>query len=75
MSAVQQHPDRGITGPPVDRFTELASTDPYCRSPGNNETLLIMLGAEHVLGGISGYDAAETTDENPERVAALRALV
>ncbi|MEP6980706.1 MAG: hypothetical protein ABJA16_08100 [Nakamurella sp.] len=75
MSAVQQHPDRGITGPAVDRFTELTSTDSYCRSPGNNETLLIMLGAEHVRGGISGYDAAETTDENPERVAALRALV
>lgn len=25
-------------------------------------------------GGILMYDAAETTDENPERVAALRAL-
>jgi hypothetical protein len=24
--------------------------------------------------GVSGYDAAETSDENPERVAALRAL-
>lgn len=27
------------------------------------------------LGGISSWDSAETTDENPERVAALRALV
>jgi len=31
--------------------------------------------AEHIFGGVSGYDAAETSDENPERVAALRALV
>lgn len=28
-----------------------------------------------MFGGISGYDASECTDENPERVAALRALV
>jgi hypothetical protein len=28
-----------------------------------------------MFGGISGYDAVETTDENPERVATLRALV
>ncbi len=34
----------------------------------------MLFGAEHMLGGISGYDAAETTDENPERVAALRRL-
>ncbi len=34
-----------------------------------------MFGATHALGGISAYDAKETTDENPERVAALRALV
>lgn len=29
---------------------------------------------EHGLGGGSGYDVAETTDENPERVAALARL-
>ncbi|WP_033341583.1 alpha/beta hydrolase family protein [Catenuloplanes japonicus] len=34
-----------------------------------------VLGAEHGLGGVSMYDAAETTDENPERVATLRALI
>ncbi|MEP7330478.1 MAG: chlorophyllase [Terracoccus sp.] len=50
-------------------------TDPYYRSPGTNKTLLTMLGAEHMLGGVSGYDADETTDENPERVATLCALV
>jgi hypothetical protein len=39
------------------------------------KTLLMMHGAEHILGGISGYDAAETSDENPARVAVLRAMV
>lgn len=39
-------------------------------SPGPT-SLLTFLGAEHLLGGVTGYDAAETT----ERVAALRALV
>lgn len=37
--------------------------------------LVTFFGAEHMFGGISGYDAAETSDENPERVATLRALV
>ncbi|GMK39744.1 hypothetical protein PCCS19_27990 [Paenibacillus sp. CCS19] len=48
--------------------------DAYYQSPGP-KCLLTLLGAEHGLGGVSSYDAAETTDENPERVAALRALV
>jgi hypothetical protein len=33
-----------------------------------------LFGAEHGLGGIAGYDAAETTDDNPERVAAVGRL-
>lgn len=49
-------------------------SDAYFHSPGP-KCLLTLLGAEHGLGGVSSYDAAETTDENPERVAALRALV
>ncbi|NSL42877.1 chlorophyllase [Streptomyces sp. 8P21H-1] len=49
--------------------------DAYTHSPGGNKTLLMMAGAGHLFGGISGYDAAETTDENPARVAALRALI
>ena len=48
-------------------------TDPYSLSP-SPKSLLTVFGAEHILGGISGYDASETTDEDPERVAALRAL-
>lgn len=48
-------------------------TDPYFLSPGP-KTLLTLFGAEHGLGGISGYDVAETTDENPRRVAAVQRL-
>ncbi|MEV5238434.1 chlorophyllase [Streptomyces cinnamoneus] len=48
-------------------------TDPYVLSPGP-KSLLTLFDAEHGLGGISGYDVAETTDENPERVAAVARL-
>ncbi|MFH8484779.1 alpha/beta hydrolase family protein [Streptomyces longisporoflavus] len=57
-------------------FTEMGPewhADPYHLAPGS-KTLLTLFGAEHGLGGISGYDAAETTDENPGRVAALGEL-
>ncbi|CAA9540186.1 MAG: Uncharacterized protein SCO0503 [uncultured Thermomicrobiales bacterium] len=47
--------------------------DPYVLSPGP-KSLLTLFGAEHGLGGVSGYDVAETTDENPERVAAVQRL-
>ncbi|WP_331744747.1 chlorophyllase [Kitasatospora sp. NBC_01300] len=48
-------------------------TDPYALSPGP-KSLLTLFDAEHGLGGISGYDVAETTDENPARVALLQRL-
>ncbi|MCT2594102.1 alpha/beta fold hydrolase [Streptomyces sp. N2-109] len=48
-------------------------TDPYHLSPGP-KSLLTLFGAEHGLGGISGYDVAETTDESPERVSAVQRL-
>ncbi len=48
-------------------------TDPYFLSPGP-KCLLTLFGAEHGLGGVSGYDVAETTDENPERVAVVQRL-
>ena len=48
-------------------------TDPYFLSPGP-KSLLTVFGAEHGLGGVAGYDAAETTDEDPERVAAIARL-
>jgi hypothetical protein len=46
-------------------------TDPYVLSPGAT-SLLTLFGAEHSLGGIAGYEVAETTDENPERVALIQ---
>ena len=48
-------------------------TDPYSLSPGP-KSLLTLFGAEHSLGGISGYAVTETTDENPERVALIQRL-
>jgi dienelactone hydrolase len=48
-------------------------TDPYFLSPGD-KSLLTLFGAEHSLGGISGYEAKETTDENPGRVAVIQRL-
>jgi predicted dienelactone hydrolase len=48
-------------------------TDPYFLAPGP-KSLLTLFDAEHGLGGISGYDVAETTDESPERVAAVQRL-
>jgi predicted dienelactone hydrolase len=47
--------------------------DPYHLAP-HPKSLLTLFGAEHGLGGISGYDVAETTDESPERVAAVQQL-
>jgi predicted dienelactone hydrolase len=46
-------------------------TDPYFLSPGS-KSLLTLFGAEHSLGGISGYEVKETTDENPRRVALIQ---
>ncbi|MFD2024455.1 alpha/beta hydrolase family protein [Promicromonospora aerolata] len=48
-------------------------TDAYAHSPGATD-LLTLFGAEHSLGGIPSWEAAETTDENPERVAVLQRL-
>ncbi|MGW7101686.1 alpha/beta hydrolase family protein [Streptomyces sp. NPDC054838] len=48
-------------------------TDPYALAPAP-KSLLTLFDAEHGLGGISGYDVAETTDENPARVAAVGQL-
>jgi len=48
-------------------------TDAYTHSPGATD-LLTLYGAEHALGGIVGYEVAETTDENPERVAVIQRM-
>lgn len=47
--------------------------DPYALSPGS-KALLTLFGGEHMLGGISGYDVTETTDENPQRVALIQKM-
>jgi dienelactone hydrolase len=47
--------------------------DAYYLSPGP-KSLLTIFGGEHSLGGVAGWDLAETTDENPQRVAVVRAL-
>ncbi|MFR0357546.1 alpha/beta hydrolase family protein [Streptomyces sediminimaris] len=57
-------------------FTDMGPdwhADPYHLAPGP-KALLTLFDAGHGLGGISGYDVAETTDENPERVAAVARL-
>ena len=36
------------------------------------KALFTAFGGEHLLGGISGYEAKETTDERPQRVAAIQ---
>ena len=48
-------------------------TDVYALSPGA-DSLLILTGAEHSLGGIAGDTVPETTDEHPDRVALLQQL-
>lgn len=47
------------------------TADPYHLSPGA-EALLTLVGGEHSLGGIPGWEVAETTDESPARVALVQ---
>jgi hypothetical protein len=47
--------------------------DPYKLSPGQKD-LLILKGGKHGLGGISGWDTAETLDESPERLAVVQRM-
>ncbi|MEV4000463.1 alpha/beta hydrolase family protein [Streptomyces halstedii] len=47
------------------------TADPYTLSRGN-KSLLTVRGGEHSHGGISDYRSAETTDENPDRVALVQ---
>ena len=60
--------------PGSDRTSVPAAASRRRSSPGP-KSLLTLFGAEHSgLGGVAGYDAAETTDEDPERVAAVARL-
>lgn len=49
------------------------STDAYYQGPGAR-CLATLFGGEHLLGGISNFEAKETTDENPDRVAAVQQI-
>lgn len=48
--------------------------DPFHLSPGADH-LLAITGGKHGLGGIAGYDAKETDDEDPDRLEATRRMV
>jgi predicted dienelactone hydrolase len=47
--------------------------DPYRLGPGA-DSLLTLVGAKHGLGGIAGYDAKETDDEDPDRLAVTQRM-
>ena len=47
--------------------------DAYHLGPGA-DCLLTLFGGRHGLGGIAGYEAAETTDEDPDRLAIVQRL-
>jgi dienelactone hydrolase len=47
--------------------------DAYDLSP-SPKALFTAFGGEHALGGITGYEVRETTDERPQRVAAIQRL-
>ncbi|KAI1097622.1 alpha/beta-hydrolase [Jackrogersella minutella] len=47
--------------------------DGYYLAPGSKD-LLWLKGAKHGLGGISGWDTAETQDESPQRLATVQRL-
>jgi len=49
-------------------------TDPYTNGPGA-QAMLTLFGGRHGLGGIAGYDAKETDDEDPERLATTQRMV
>lgn len=47
--------------------------DAYRHGPGA-DCLLTVTGAKHGLGGIAGYDAKETDDEDPDRLATTQRM-
>lgn len=47
--------------------------DPYHCAPGS-DAMLTLIGAKHGLGGVAGYDAKETDDEDPDRLAIVQRM-
>ena len=48
-------------------------SDAYYCAPGS-DCLLTLFGGKHGLGGIAGYDAKETDDEDPDRLAVTQRM-
>ena len=70
----------GVVGHSMDGSPHLTTAgpewhvDPFRLAPAP-KTLVTLVGAEHGLGGVSGYDVAETTDPSPERLRLVCRLV
>lgn len=47
--------------------------DSYHFGPGS-DAMLTLMGAKHGLGGVAGYDAKETDDEEPDRLAIVQRM-
>ncbi|PRY30911.1 alpha/beta hydrolase family protein [Umezawaea tangerina] len=47
--------------------------DPFHHGPGA-DALLTLVGAKHFLGGVTGYDARESDDEDPDRLAVTQRM-
>lgn len=48
--------------------------DAFSDAPGA-DSLLTLAGAKHGLGGVAGYDAKETDDEDPDRLGVTQRMV
>lgn len=46
---------------------------PYTNGPGAT-ALLTLKGGKHGMGGVSGYDAKEADDEDPDRLAVTQRM-
>lgn len=47
--------------------------DPFREGPGA-DAMLTLSGGKHGLGGVAGYDAKETSDEDPDRLAVAQRM-
>jgi pimeloyl-ACP methyl ester carboxylesterase len=48
-------------------------TDPYHLAPGSKDLFLVG-GGKHMFGGVTGWSAAETDDDSPERLSAVQRM-
>lgn len=64
--------DEDVTAALTERGADWHA-DPYALAPGP-KSLLSLKGGKHGLGGVSGFDTAETEDESVERLIAVQRL-